>query len=79
MGASIWGYNYNSLDEVSVNHLDFGPKTTFEYVPSGSVVINRPTDLTVSDISTNSATLSWTPGGSETSWNVAYKKATEED
>ncbi len=47
--------------------------------PPAPWTINRPTDLTVSDISTNSATLSWTPGGSETSWNVAYKKATDEN
>ena len=36
----------------------------------------KPTDLTVSNVGENSADLSWTPGGSETSWIVEYKEAT---
>ena len=36
-----------------------------------------PTNLVVSDITTSSATLSWTPGYQETSWTVKYKKSTE--
>ena len=35
----------------------------------------KPTGLTVSNIGTSSADLSWTPGGSETSWIVEYKQA----
>ena len=36
----------------------------------------KPTGLTVSNIEENSADLSWTPGGSETSWIVEYKEST---
>ena len=32
-----------------------------------------PTGLTISDVTTNSATATWTPGGSETAWNIQYK------
>ena len=35
-----------------------------------------PTGLTVSNIGQNSADVSWTPGGSESSWIVEYKTAT---
>ena len=35
-----------------------------------------PTNLTVSNIGNTSATVSWTPVGSETSWIVEYKTAT---
>ena len=34
-----------------------------------------PADLVVSNISTNSADLSWTPAGNETNWNLEYKEA----
>ena len=34
---------------------------------------NAPTGLTISDVTTNSATATWTPGGSETAWNIQYK------
>lgn len=35
-----------------------------------------PTLLTASNISTSGAELSWTNGGTETSWNIRFKKAT---
>ena len=35
----------------------------------------RPTGLTVSNIGTTSADLTWTPGGNESSWIVEYKEA----
>ncbi len=34
-----------------------------------------PSDLTVGSITTNSALLGWTPGGSETMWNIEYGPA----
>ena len=37
----------------------------------------KPTDLIVSNIGLNSADLTWTPGGDETSWNVEYKESSE--
>ncbi|MFY9144572.1 MAG: fibronectin type III domain-containing protein, partial [Bacteroidales bacterium] len=41
---------------------------TVQYTPS----CNLPSDLTVDSITTNSALLGWTPGGSETLWNIEY-------
>ena len=39
----------------------------------------RPTDVTASNISYNSATITWEAGGDETSWRVEYKKAVDEE
>ena len=36
----------------------------------------KPTNLTVSNVGNTSATVSWTPGGSETSWIVEHKLST---
>ena len=36
-----------------------------------------PTNLVISDITTSSATLSWTAGYQETSWTVKYKKSSD--
>ena len=44
-----------------------------------NVVDETPTDLSVSDISTTSAMLSWTQAGTPTSWVVAYKAAGDSD
>ena len=35
-----------------------------------------PTDLTVSNVGTTTADISWVPAGSETNWNLEYKEAT---
>ena len=37
---------------------------------------DAPTGLTVNNITQNSATMTWTAGGSETSWKVGYKLST---
>ena len=34
---------------------------------------DAPTNLQISQITTTSATATWTPGGSETAWNIQYK------
>ncbi len=78
-GASVAGYNSNSLDAVTATQRNFIPKTTFTYVPSGGVVVTKPTNLQVSNLGPNNATLSWTPGGTETLWDVEYKKAADEE
>ena len=44
--------------------------TTLDEEPGPCVA---PTNLTVSDVTATSATMSWTAGGSETSWKVGYK------
>lgn len=73
-GAAVYGYSASSLDAINPNSQNFVPKTTFTYTPGSGVTYPTPTGLTVSDITPNSATLSWTAGGTETAWNVAYKK-----
>ena len=79
-GAAVQNYSYTSLDVItSTNQRDFLPKTTFTYTASGSVVYYKPTNLQVTDITTNGATITWTPGSNETSWNVEYKKHNEEE
>ena len=78
-GVSLQGYSYDSLDDVEFNIREFVPKTTLEYLASGEVYLPVPTNLTVSDLMANSATLSWSPGGEETEWHVAYKKTTDEE
>ena len=40
---------------------------------------SAPTDLEVSEITHNSAVLSWTPGYDETAWTVRYKKMADTD
>ena len=37
----------------------------------------RPTDITVTNITTNSAEIGWTVGGTETAWNLEYKISTD--
>jgi len=44
-----------------------------------TVVDETPTDLAISEISTTSATLSWTQAGTVASWIVAYKAASDAD
>ena len=78
-GASISGYSSSSMDGVTTNQRNFGPKTTLDYTAGGGPVYYKPTGLTVSDIKANEATLSWTAGSTETSWNVAYKKQADEE
>lgn len=78
-GASVQGYNGASLDRVSASPRNFIPKTTFTYLDAGVIMYNPPTNLTVSEIGTNSATVSWNAAGSETSWDLQYKKAADED
>ncbi len=76
--VSAYGYNQSSLDVVSANLLKFRPKTTLYYTPAGEIFVSNPKNLTVSDIQANSATVSWTAGSNETSWNFAYKEAADE-
>ena len=37
----------------------------------------RPTDITVTNITTNSAEVGWTVAGTETAWNLEYKVSTD--
>ena len=55
-GGSSNNY-YLSLDNIYVENIPSCP---------------RPTEVTVTDATTTSVTLSWTDGGDETSWEIAY-------
>ena len=55
-GASINGYSYNSLDNVSANQMDFLPKTTFSYEISHIDFENK--DISDYDFA-NDATYPW--------------------
>lgn len=48
---------------------------TVEYIPSCQI----PDNFDVDEIGVNEATLSWTPRGTETAWNVQYKKVSENE
>ena len=61
--SSYYSYNSNAYTQ------QFIPKTSFDW--SDGEFCNAPYDLTVSDITTTTAVFSWTPGGSETSWEVS--------
>ena len=78
-GASVSGYSSSSLDAISATQRNFVPKTTFEYVPAGAVVYDKPKNLQVSDITPNGATITWEAGSTETAWNVEYKKTADEE
>lgn len=75
IGVSAYGSSSSSLDEASFNRTAFLPKTTFSYT---AAVYGKPKSLVVSGITTESATVTWEPGGTETAWNVGYKKPTDE-
>ncbi|MBR5086752.1 MAG: fibronectin type III domain-containing protein [Muribaculaceae bacterium] len=78
-GASVSGYSYSGFEYVLASYRDFLPKTTFTYAPLGGVVYHKPKHLAASDITTNSATITWDAGDDETSWGVEYKKAADEE
>ena len=68
-GASISGEHYLSYG-ITPTQQNFLPKTTFYYTPAGSTTCVRPTDLTLSNVSSHSATLGWTENGTATSWQI---------
>ena len=78
-GASVSGYSSSSLDAITPTARDFLPKTTFNYMPASGVVYYKPTNLQATDLTPNSATITWTPGADETSWNVEYKLSGDEE
>ena len=79
-GASISGYDSNSLNNVTPTQQNFLPKTTFAYEAS-SITSKRPTNLEASEIGPRSAILSWTENSNPaaTAWVVAYKAGGEEN
>lgn len=74
------GYDYNysvykystsvssALDIASGTGKPVRPKTLFTYENPPAAACAKPSVLTLSSISTNTATFTWTAGGSESSW-----------
>ena len=76
--ASVSNYSYTSLDAIVGGiKRNFLPKTTFEFTPSG-VVYYKPKNIQVA-AGVNDAVVTWEAGSDETSWNVEYKKAADEE
>ena len=68
--SCVQGYSTTDLNSISPNQRNFLPKITFTYDVRASCA--KPTGLTVSTITANSATLTWAPGGSESSWEYSF-------
>ena len=68
-GACVAGYNYSNLGSVTASQKNFIPKTTFTYT-----IDNCPTpkDLAATNVTNNSATLSWTQSGGVDHWDVFF-------
>lgn len=75
-GASVAGYNSSSLSNVSPTQRNFIPKTTFVYTPGVAPTCPRPTGLSVTSVTENTANLQWTLGGSETAWQYSINGGT---
>ena len=78
-GASVSGYNSSAIENCSATQRNFVPKTTFTYLPASGQVYYKPKNLQVSNITPNSAKLTWEAGSDESAWNVEYKKAADEE
>ena len=76
-GASIYGYNSSSIESVSATQQNFLPKTTFTYTAGPSPAVEKPTNLVVSNLTANQATMSWT--SAEAAWNLRYKETDAAD
>ena len=75
--AAINGYSYSGVEAISSYTLrNFLPKTTFEYAATVNSC-KKPSDVTVSDITTNSAVVSWTSDGD--AWQVNVTDQTTGD
>ena len=72
-GASVQGYDYNSLDGVSPTQRNFLPKTTFGYIPGEAPACDAPTNAAISDVAAFEATFSWEGTASE--YVLEYKAA----
>ena len=78
-GGAVSNYNYSSLDAITSGTVrDFLPKTEFEYLPA-SGVIYKPKNIQATELTPNSAVITWDAGAAETSWGVEYKKAADEE
>ena len=78
-GGAVSNYNYSSLEGVTAGTVrDFLPKTEFEYIPAAGVIY-KPKNIQATELTPNSAVITWDAGAAETSWGVEYKKAADEE
>ncbi len=68
-GASVQGHNSN-FSSITATPKNFIPKTTFTVDELHGCL--TPTNLAVSDVATYGATVTWTPGNTETDWVVKF-------
>lgn len=68
-GASVQGHN-NNFSSITAAQKNFIPKTTFTVDELHGCL--TPTNLAVSDVATYGATVTWTPGNTETDWVVKF-------
>lgn len=69
-GASGGNSNGNSLDNISFTQKNFIPKTTFTYEAAAVGGCAKPGAITLGTAGATEFPISWTAGGTETSWNV---------
>jgi len=74
--SAVGNYSSTSVAAVTATNRAFIPKTTFTYEDPSSCA--KPTDLTKGTITANSASFSWTAGGSESEWQYLCLPADEE-
>ncbi len=67
--AGIYSH-VSSFGYETIHNQTFIPKTTFTY--SGGATCLLPSSLQISGISANAATFSWTPRGTENSWDIYF-------
>ena len=75
--ASVQGYDGDAVSDIDPSFRNFIPKTTFEY---GAVMLcNKPYNLTVTDLTDNSATITWIGCVEASSYVLQYMPATSTD
>jgi hypothetical protein len=65
-------YTYRAF-ATTANGTFYGEDVNFRTLEEGVDPCDAPTNLQVTNITQNTATMTWTPGGGETSWQVGYK------
>ena len=78
-GVSAYGTSSSSLASVDYHELIFLPKTTFNFTPGVTPSCLPPTGLAATEDQPNKSELSWTANNGETSWNIYWKKASDEN
>ena len=68
-GVSASGASISSYSSYSATQRNFLPKVTFSFNPTQSSC-KKPTNVTVSDITSHEATVTWTENGEATAWIV---------